>query len=349
MQALVCHAAEDLRLETVDVPALGDHQLLVQVAFGGICGSDLHYYQHGGFGTVRIKEPMALGHEVSGTVEAAGASAGHFRKGKRIAISPSRPCGTCRFCQSGAHNHCLNMRFYGSAMPFPHIQGAFREKLVIDASQAHEVADHLSLSEAALAEPLSVGLHAIARAGSVLGKTVLVTGCGPIGSLLIGALRRAGAARIVAADIADLPLACARQMGADETINLATDAEALEPFKFEKGQFDAVFEASGSQAALRAALDVIAPRGVLVTVGLGGDIALPMNQIVAKEIDLRGTFRFHAEFATAVRFLNQGLIDGKPVITAVVPFKRAVEAFALAADKSQSLKVQIAFAEEAPA
>lgn len=230
-------------------------------------------------------------------------------------------------------------------MPFPHIQGAFSEQLIIEAFQAHPIADHLSLSEAALAEPLSVGLHAIQRAGSVLGKQVLVTGCGPIGALLIAALRRAGAARIVAADIADLPLKCALEMGADETINLRTQADAMEKYKADKGQFEAVFEASGSEAALRVGLDVIMPRGVLVTIGMGGDISLPMNQVVAKEVDLRGTFRFHAEFATAVRFLNEGLVNGKPVITGIMPVERAIEAFDLAADKSQSLKVQIAFAE----
>lgn len=346
MRALICHAAEDLRLEHIETPSLGEQQVLVQVAFGGICGSDLHYYQHGGFGTVRIKQPMALGHEVSGVVEAVGGKVSGLRVGQRIAISPSRPCGGCKFCQAGQHNHCLFMRFYGSAMPFPHIQGAFSEKLVIDAGQAHPILDHLSLSEAALAEPLSVGLHAIVRAGGVLGKQVLVTGCGPIGSLLIGALRRAGAARIVAVDIADLPLACATKMGADETINLRADAQGLDKYKADKGQFDVVFEASGSAAAVLGALEVIAPRGVLVTVGLGGDMSLPMNQIVAKEVDLRGTFRFHAEFATAVQFLNSGLIDGRPVITQVLPMSRALEAFALAADKSQSLKVQIAFEEE---
>ena len=349
MRALICHAAQDLRLENIDSPSLGEQQLLVRVAYGGICGSDLHYQQHGGFGTVRIKQPMALGHEVSGVVEALGAKVNGFSKGQRIAISPSRPCGNCRFCQSGMHNHCLSMRFYGSAMPFPHVQGAFCEHLVIEVSQAHLVADHLSLSEAALAEPLSVGLHAIQRAGGVLGKQVLVTGCGPIGSLLIGALRRAGAARIVAADITDLPLRCAASMGADETVNLKSDAAALERYKADKGQFDVAFEASGSQAALLTALDVIAPRGILVTVGLGGDMSLPMNQIVAKEVDLRGTFRFHAEFATAVQFLNQGLVDGKPVITNVLPMSRALEAFSLAADKSQSLKVQIEFDEQGQA
>jgi L-idonate 5-dehydrogenase len=343
MRSVVCHSAKDLRLEAIELPALGAQQILVNVAYGGICGSDLHYYQHGGFGTVRIKEPMALGHEVSGVVAAMGAQVSGFKIGQRIAISPSRPCGQCKFCHLGQQNHCLNMRFYGSAMPFPHIQGAFSEQLMIDASQAYAVADHLSLSEAALAEPLSVGLHAIQRAGGVLGKKVLVTGCGPIGSLLIGALRRAGAAWIVAADIADLPLQCAKKMGADQTINLKTDAAALEPYKADKGQFEAVFEASGSEAALLTALDVIAPRGTLITVGLGGEISLPMNKIVSKEVELRGTFRFHAEFATAVQFLNEGLIDGKPVITRIVPFAQALDAFELAADKSQSLKVQIAF------
>jgi L-idonate 5-dehydrogenase len=340
-----CHGPRDLRLEERELAALNPQQIQVQVAYGGICGSDLHYAQHGGFGTVRIKEPIALGHEVSGIVRTVGADVKGVTAGQRIAISPSRPCGHCRFCQAGQHNHCLNMRFYGSAMPFPHIQGAFSEQLVIEGYQAHPIADHLSLSEAALAEPLSVGLHAIQRAGSVLGKQVLVTGCGPIGSLLIGALRRAGAARIVAADIADLPLKCAKDMGADETINLKTQAQALDKYKLDKGQFDVVFEASGSEAALRTGLDVIVPRGVLITVGMGGDISLPMTQIVAKEVDLRGTFRFHAEFATAVRFLNEGLVNGKPVITGILPMDRALEAFELAADKSQSLKVQIAFAD----
>lgn len=344
MKSLVCHAAKDLRIEESAVPEPGPRQLRVRIAFGGICGSDLHYYQHGGFGTVRIRQALALGHEVSGIVDAPGAEVTHLKRGQRIAISPSRPCGQCRFCQAGQHNHCLNMRFFGSAMPFPHIQGAFSEQVVIEAHQAHPIDDHLGLSEAALAEPLSVGLHAIARAGSVLGQQVLVTGCGPIGSLLIGALRRAGAGRIVATDIADLPLKCAQQMGADETINLKTQADRMESYKLEKGQFDAVFEASGTEAALRLGLDVIRPRGVLVSIGMGGDVSLPMTQLAAKEVDLRGTFRFHPEFSTAVRFLNEGLIDGRPVITRVMPLDQAIEAFDLAGDKSRSLKVQIAFA-----
>ena len=343
MRALVCHAPLDLRLDAREAESLGPDQIRVRVAFGGICGSDLHYFQHGGFGTVRLQEPMVLGHEVSGVVAAVGSAVTGFKPGQRIAISPSRPCGACDFCLKGLQNHCMNMRFYGSAMRFPHIQGAFRETLVIEATQAHAIADTLSLSEAALAEPLSVGLHAIARSGGVFGKRVLVTGCGPIGALLIAGLRRAGAAQIVAADIAAVPLACALKMGADEVINLSESPQGLAPFAAGKGQFDAMFEASGSERALVAGLDVVAPGGTIVTIGLGGDISIPLNTLVTKEIGLRGTFRFHAEFAVAVAFLNQGLIDGKPVISDILAFDDANEAFRLAGDKSRAMKVQISF------
>ena len=358
MLALVCHAPLDLRFDKFDKPSNSDvpdkpdslnshqpgpSQLGVRIAFGGICGSDLHYFQHGGFGTVRIREPLVLGHEVSGVVESVGSAVTAFRIGQRIAISPSRPCGLCHYCNLGLQNHCLEMRFYGSAMRFPHVQGAFREHLVIEASQAYPVADDLPLSEATLAEPLSVGLHAITRAGSVFGKRVLVTGCGPIGLLLIAALRRAGAAHIIAADIAELPLACAGKMGADETVNLAVQPGGLAPYALNKGMIEVMFEASGSDKALRTGLDVMMPRGVVVIVGLGGDVSMPMNLLVAKELDVRGTFRFHAEFAVAVRFLNQRLINGGPVITHTLKFNDAIDAFKLAGDKGRALKVLIDF------
>ena len=346
MKAAICQAPPALRIDTIEEDPLGPGQLQVRVAFGGICGSDLHYHQHGGFGTVRIKEPMALGHEISGVVSALGEGVEGFRLGQRVAISPSRPCFKCRYCQLGQHNQCLDMRFYGSAMRFPHIQGAFREKLVIESHQAHPLREGVSLALAALAEPLSVGLHAINRAGGVFGKQVLVTGTGPIGALLIAGLRRAGAARIVAADLSDNALACARALGADETLNLASHPDALAPYARDKGQFDVLFEASGSDRALRAGLDVVAPRGVIVSVGMGGEASLPMTQLVAKELELRGTFRFHPEFAVAVQFINEGLVDLRPVISHVMPVDDAVKAFRLAADKTQAMKVQIDFGVE---
>ncbi len=144
MQGLVIHGANDLRIEDLPTPELGTGQLRVRVRCGGICGSDLHYMQHGGFGTVRVKEPMVLGHEVAGVITAVGAAVAGFAAGERVAISPSRPCSQCRFCQLGLQNHCLDMRYYGSAMRTPHVQGAFRQDIVIEPYQAHRLADSVS-------------------------------------------------------------------------------------------------------------------------------------------------------------------------------------------------------------
>lgn len=344
MLAIVAHAAKDVRVEQTEVSStIGPKEIRVRVAAGGICGSDLHYYNHGGFGVVRLKEPMVLGHEISGIIEAVGSEVSRVKAGDRIAVSPSRPCNACQYCLEGKQNHCLDMRFYGSAMRFPHVQGAFREVLVCDESQAHPIADHVTLGEAAMSEPFAVGLHAVRRAGPMLGTKVLIAGCGPIGTLAIVAARQAGAVTIVATDVADRALEFARSVGATETINVATNADALDAYKVNKGVFDVMIEASGTEAALRTGLEVVRPGGVIVQLGLGGEIKLPMNAVVGKEIEMRGSFRFHEEFALAVALINQGLVDVKPLISATVPLAQAHEAFALAMDRSQSMKVQIAF------
>jgi len=343
MDALVIHAPGDLRVEDIPTPEMLPNQMRVRVRCGGICGSDLHYYQHGGFGTVRIQQPMVLGHEVAGVIEAVGSEVRGFRPGERVAISPSRPCGLCRYCRRGLQNHCLDMRYYGSAMRMPHVQGAFRQQIVVDTAQAYRLADSVSDAEGSMAEPLSVALHAVRRAGSLLGKRVLVTGCGPIGAMLVVAARRAGATQIVATDVAAAPLRSACRIGADETINVAEQPQALQRFAADNGHFDVLFEASGNERALRSAFDVLRPRSVIVQVGLGGEIALPVNTIVAKEFDLRGAFRFHEEFETAVDLLNKGLVDLEPLISATLPYRDAARAFALAADRSQAMKVLLSF------
>ena len=343
MRAVVAHAAKHLRIENADVPALGPAEIRVRIAAGGICGSDLHYYNHGGFGVVRLREPMVLGHEIAGIVEAVGADARRIKPGDRVAISPSRPCNACKFCRDGRQNQCLDMRFYGSAMRFPHVQGAFREVLVCDEAQAHAVADGVSLGEAAMAEPLAVCLHGMRRAGSVLGKRVLITGSGPIGALAVVAARRAGALEIVVTDVADGALGFARKVGADRTINIVAEPRGLTPYAADKGVFDVMFEASGNEAALRGGLDVVRPGGIIVQLGLGGEMKLPMNALVAKEIELRGTFRFHEEFALAVTLIGKRLVDVKPLISDVLPFTEATQAFELANDRGRSMKVQLFF------
>ena len=343
MRAVVIHAPHDLRIDSFEDAAPAPHQVRVKIAAGGICGSDLHYYHHGGFGTVRIQQPMALGHEISGTIADVGTGVSQLRPGMRVAVNPSLPCGQCSYCREGMRNQCTDMRFLGSAMRFPHVQGGFREFITVDASQAIPIADRLSFAEAAMAEPFAVCLHAGRQAGSLLGKRVLVTGCGPIGALMVVVARYGGAAEIVATDIAEAPLAIARKLGATHAINSATDAAALETYKAGKGQLDVLFEASGNQAALRSALDLLRPGAVIVQVGLGGEVTLPINTIVAKELQLRGTFRFDPEFELALRLMGEGLVDLKPLVSASVPFESAVDAFELASDRSRSMKVQLTF------
>ncbi|MEM8754853.1 MAG: L-idonate 5-dehydrogenase [Pseudomonadota bacterium] len=343
MRAIVIHGPKDLRVEDRPEPSPGPGELVVKIEAGGICGSDLHYYNHGGFGAVRLKEPMILGHEVAGRVEALGPGVEDFAEGDLVAVSPSRPCGICRFCAEGLRNHCLDMRFYGSAMPFPHIQGAFRERLTATAAQCVK-ADGLSAGEAAMAEPLSVALHATRRAGELLGKKVLVTGCGPIGALAVLSARRAGAAEIVATDLAPNALGHAKAAGADRAIDVGREPEALAAYEEDKGWFDVLYECSGAPAALAAGLAALRPRGVAVQLGLGGDMSVPMMTLTAKEIDLRGSFRFHEEFATAVRLMRSGLIDVKPLITHTMALDEAAAAFEVAGDRSRAMKAQISFA-----
>lgn len=343
MKALYIHAEKDLHLAEAPAEIMGDNEVTVAINHGGICGSDLHYYNHGGFGTVRLREPMVLGHEVAGTVVECGSAVTTLGVGDRVAVSPSRPCGSCSYCRNKQFNHCLNMRFYGSAMPFPHIQGAFRERLPALESQCHKLADGVSTVEGAFAEPFAVTLHAANRAGDLAGKRVLITGCGPIGALAIMAAQTRGAAEIVVTDIADGALERAKALGADRTVNTLSNPSGLDKDKEHKGNFDVCFEASGVQAALHGALEALRPGGVMVQLGLGGDITLPLNMLVAKEIELRGTFRFHEEFGEAVDLINRRAVPVRDLLTDTFPLEEASAAFERANDKSRAMKVQLAF------
>ena len=343
MKAAVIHAAHDLRVEEFTNPPVGPNDVEVRISNGGICGSDLHYYHDGGFGVVRVREKMVLGHEIAGVVASVGARVTAVKPGDKVAVNPSLPCNVCKYCLEGKPRHCLDMRFFGSAMRFPHVQGGFRELLVCSEVQAVKLPDTMALERAAFAEPLSVCLHAANQAGQLQGRRVLVTGTGPIGALCIMVARHAGAREIVTTDLADAPLAIARKVGADLAINMRTTPDGLAPFSADKGHFDVVFECSGSVHALTAAIGVARPGATIVQVGIGGDMQLPINTIVAKDLNLRGTFRFDAEFDWAVDYLASGAIDVAPLLTEIVPLDEAVRAFDLASDRSRAMKVQLAF------
>jgi L-idonate 5-dehydrogenase len=345
MKAAVIHAAKDLRLDERPVPVAETGEVVVRFGAGGICGSDLSYWGKGRVGDFALREPLVLGHEISGEIEALGDGVCDLAVGQRVAINPSRPCLHCDYCRAGRSNLCRNMRFFGSAAIFPHVQGAFAERFVCRADQAVPVPAAMSFAKAALAEPLSVAIHGIRRAGELVGKRVLVAGAGPIGLLLALAARRAGASFIAITDLVDEPLALARRAGADETINVSAAPEKLSAYEADKGFFDVALEATGSPVALASLFKVVRPGGRVVQLGMmpPGDIPVPANMLMAREIDFVGAFRFSGEFQTAVDWLVGDLIDVSTVMSAEMPMGRLGEAFELAADRRRAIKVHLQF------
>ncbi|WP_435655193.1 L-idonate 5-dehydrogenase [Brucella pituitosa] len=346
---VVClHAQDDLRIENRPLETPGPGEVMVAVQAGGICGSDLHYWLEGGIGTIRVREPIILGHEASGRIEALGEGVTNLAVGQLVAMNPSQPCGTCSFCQQDLPRHCIAMRFKGSAMYLPHQQGMFRDKMVIAADQCFAVPDDIDPGATACSEPLAVCLHAANRgeaiAGSLSGKVVLVTGAGPIGALCVAVARMRDASEIIVTDIQDATLAIAAKMGADHTVNIAANPNGLDRWREGKGKVDLVFECSAAAPAINDAISCLRPLGTMVQVGVAGPTTMPLNVMVGKEIQFVGSQRFDTEFAEAVRLIGTHAIDPRPIITATLPVTDALSAFHAATDRSQSVKVQITFA-----
>jgi L-idonate 5-dehydrogenase len=341
---LVCqvHAANDLRVIEAPTPEPAPGEVLVRLGAAGICGSDMHYYFHGGVGSFRIREPLTPGHEASGIVAGVGAGVTRVRAGDRIAINPSRPCGRCAACRDGRENLCTDMRFLGSASVFPHMQGMFSEYFTMPERQCLPVTSDVSLGEIAMSEPLSVALHSVNRAGPLLGRNVLITGSGTIGCMMVLAARLAGAHRISMTDVVDNPLAVARKVGADQTVRidqLAAGTRLAEVV----GEPDVAFEVSGAASALTACIETVRRGGVIVQVGTlpPEGMHLMANQIMARELDLRGSFRFGNVFDLAVRSIAERRVDVRPVLSGEYPLAQAVQALERARDKNVSMKVQL--------
>ncbi|GAA2884528.1 L-idonate 5-dehydrogenase [Streptomyces mexicanus] len=335
MRACVIHGRDDLRVEDLPEPEPGPGQVLVAVRYGGVCGSDLHYWRHGGVGDFRLREPMVLGHEVVGTVVAHGPGATGPAPGTPVAVHPATCCGTCPECAAGHRNVCRDTRYLGSAARLPHVQGGFAARLAVPAEQVRPLPAGLDLRRAALAEPLSVALHAVRRAGDVRGRHVLVTGAGPIGCLAVAAARAAGAARVTVTDLVPRALRSAAAAGADTVVRADDDADAGWP-----AAVDAAVEASGAAAGLETCLRLVRRGGVVVQLGMlpPGPSPFAGNLLVSREIELRGSFRFDTEFDEALRLLAaEPAFDA--LISAVVPMGEAESAFALAADRTRSCKV----------
>ena len=345
MNTRVCrlYGKGDLRVESDSVNTPGSGEVLVRVGRGGICGSDLHYFQDGGFGPIRVREPIIMGHEFAGTIEALGPDVETLQVGDRVAVNPSQPCGHCPYCQQDLSQHCLEMRFIGSAFHLPHEQGGFRERLVVAAEQCVKGEAESTVQELACAEPLAVCLHAAKNAGPLAGKKVLVNGAGPIGALCVAVAKHAGAAEIVVADLFEKTLTVALEMGAQRAINVQEEPKAFAIYSKDKGYFDVVFECSAAQSALENVFAAVKPLGTIVQVGVTGALSFPLNMLVGKEVKWVGSHRFHAEFTEAVKLISAGSIDVRPIVTDTFAIEEVHAAIKAASDRSQSVKVQVAF------
>ncbi|MGW1755788.1 L-idonate 5-dehydrogenase [Streptomyces mirabilis] len=339
MLGCVIHGQGDLRVDELPVPSAGPGEALVAVRYGGVCGSDLHYWRHGGVGDFRLLEPMVLGHEVVGTVLSYGDGATGPAPGTAVAVHPATPCGVCPECADGRANVCRDTRYLGSAARTPHVQGGFAAQVVVPARQLRELPAGLPLRRAALAEPLSVALHAVRRAGAVKDRHVLVTGAGPIGCLVVAAAKAAGAARVTVTDLLPQALSYAVAVGADAVVRADDPADPGWPT-----EIDVAVEASGVAAGLDTCLRLVRRGGVVVQLGMlpPGQSPFAGNLVVSREIELRGAFRFDAEFDDALVLLAaEPRFDS--LVSAVVPLGAAESAFTLAADRSRSCKVLLDF------
>ena len=336
--AVVAHGKGDLRIEEVPLSVPGPDEAVVEIAYGGICGSDLHYWLHGAAGESILKEPLVLGHEIVGVVVQQAADGTGPGRGTPVAVHPATPApgaaGTRRTgptCRRAAHTWAVPRATRTRTAP-----SAGTPTCPPDAPPA---AGKPELRTAALVEPASVAWHAVARAGDVKGKTALVIGSGPIGALAVAVLKRAGAARIVAVDMHAKPLEIARAVGADEVLK-GDDAEAIAAV-----EADVVIESSGSHHGLASAIKGATRGGKVVMVGLlpSGPQPVLISLAITRELELLGSFRFNAEIDEVIAALADGSLFVDPVVTHEFPLARGLEAFEVARNSAESGKVLLDF------
>ena len=343
MKAAVLHGARDLRIESYNQPEVRPGMVLLRTRRVGLCGTDLHYYEHGHNATFVPDRPFILGHELSAEVAAVGEEVDTVKVGQRVTVNPARSCGFCAYCKGGQVNLCRKIIMLGSASTTPPTDGALAEFVVVRADQCHLLPADMDDAIGAMMEPLSVALHAVRRAGTVSGKRVLVTGAGTIGLLVAMTARAFGAVPVAVSDI----VAARRQKAVELGVDVALDPAARDLHDKVRELtglgFDMVFEASRAPPALRAAFDLVSPGGTIVQIGTvgTGDIPIPVNQLMVREINFRGSMRYGDTFDEAIRLVAAGRINVNSLINNVFTLEDSVKALHLAADKSLALKVQI--------
>src|SRR6266550_1245847 len=304
MNAAVLYAPHDLRVEQRPIPTPLDGEVLVRILSVGVCGSDVHYYEHGRIGDFVVKSPLVLGHESSGEIVEVGNGVAQARVGERVAIEPGEPCGRCDQCLAGRYNLCPNIRFHGT----PPVDGTLSEFVTVKSALAFNVPDEISDNAAALLEPLSVGIWANRKAGTAAGTSLLIAGAGPIGLVTTMVARALDAKRITVTDVNRDRLSAALASGATEIAVPGTDNI--------DGEFDAFIDCSGSSAAIAAGVRSVRPAGSVVLVGMGADeLRLPLGVIQQRELIITGTFRYANTWPTAIALAASGRVGLDDLVT----------------------------------
>ncbi|GAB3276495.1 NAD(P)-dependent alcohol dehydrogenase [Sinomonas notoginsengisoli] len=314
MRASVLRGVRDVALEERPVPKCAPDEVLVKVSSVGVCGSDVHYYEHGSIGPFVVEAPLVLGHELSGVIVGVGADVDPARVGSRVAVEPQRPCRTCEYCRSGAYNLCPKMEFYAT----PPIDGAFCEYVTIQDDFAFDVPDKISDHAAALMEPLSVGIAAAQKGRIGIGDTVLIAGGGPIGVIAAQVARAFGAADVVVADISPARRALAARYGARVVDPAAESTEDLRAHVF--------IDASGATPAILNGIRSVRAGGTVVLVGSADVIPLSVPEIAMREINVTGTFRYTNTWPIARELLLSGKVELDSLVTHVYGLEQAEQA-----------------------
>ncbi|XP_050679398.1 sorbitol dehydrogenase-like [Leptidea sinapis] len=338
----ILYKTKDLRIETIPLPeTLGDNEVLLKMDCVGICGSDVHYWQSGACGHFVLDAPMVMGHEASGVVCKMGAQVKHLSVGDRVAIEPGVPCRYCEFCKTGRYHLCPDMKFCAT----PPVHGNLVRYYKHAADFCYKLPDNITMEEGALLEPLSVGVHACRRGGVSAGDVVLVLGAGPIGLVTLLAAKAMGASRVLITDILESRLETAKKLGADHTILVARDSNEAhlvhQVHETLGGHPDISIDASGAQSTVRLALLATKSGGVAVLVGMGSpELTLPIAGALAREVDIRGIFRYVNEYPIALSLIASGQINVKPLVTHHFSLEESLEAYEVAR-KGLGIKVMI--------
>ncbi|MFD1514869.1 NAD(P)-dependent alcohol dehydrogenase [Halomarina rubra] len=308
MRAAVLTDPGEFELRERARPDPAPDEVLVRIRRVGVCGSDVHYYEHGRIGDYVVEDPLVLGHESAGEVVAVGEAVDSLEPGARVTLEPGVPCRRCPHCKRGSYHLCPDVTF----MATPPHDGAFVEYVAWPADFVYELPDSVSLGEGALCEPLSVGIHACRRGGVAPGDSVLVTGAGPIGLLAADAARVAGATTVLVTDVVPEKVARAERRGADQAVDVTeVDLGAVVDEHTDGVGVDVVVEASGATASIQSALDGVRRGGTVVFVGLAPEAEVPIDvlDIVDGELDVHGSFRYANTYPAAVDLLAQGAVD----------------------------------------